>query len=274
MQAYQEIIQDLTKGGFKPRLQILDNEASKLLQDEMDNQQIQWQIVPPGNHRRNASERQIRNLKNHFISILAGTDPDFPLHLWDKLIPQSCITLNLICNSHRNPHLSSEAHLSENFDYNTTPLALPGTKVVAFEPPNKCNSWATHGTIGWYIGPALHHYRCWKIYVTKTAATQVCDTVKLFPKQFKMPIVSSADTSTRATSELKEALHHPLAYLPYALLSDNTTPTLKKLSYIFTNATISNPSLPLSSHPDTSKLPRVKLARQGKLQGWKNYERK
>ena len=57
--AYQKIIQHLTKRGFKPRLKRLDNESSKLLQDEMDNHQIQWKLVPPGNHRSNAAEQQI-----------------------------------------------------------------------------------------------------------------------------------------------------------------------------------------------------------------------
>ena len=112
--------------------------------------------------------------------------------MWDKLIPQACITINLLCNSHRNQKLSAEAHLNGKFDYNTTPLTPPGTKVVAFEPPDKRNIWETHDTLGWYIGTALNHYRCWKIYVTITAATQVCDTVKFLPKQFNMPSLSSA----------------------------------------------------------------------------------
>ena len=105
VQAYQKIIQHLTKRCFKPRLQRIDNDAPKLLQYKMDKHQIQWQLVPPGNHRRNIEERQIRTFKNRFISILAGTDPGFPLHLWDKLIPQACITINLLRNSHRNPQL-------------------------------------------------------------------------------------------------------------------------------------------------------------------------
>ena len=75
VQAYQKIIQHLTKRGFEPRLQILDNDSSKLLQDKMDKQQIQWQLVPPGKHRRDAAEQQIRTFKNHFISFLAGTGP-------------------------------------------------------------------------------------------------------------------------------------------------------------------------------------------------------
>ena len=41
-------------------------------------------------------------------------------------------------------------------------------------------------------------------------------------------------------------------------MSDNTINTPKELSYIFTNATITNPTLPPSSHPDTPELPRVK----------------
>ena len=41
VQAYQKIIQYLTRRGFKPRLQRLENEASKLLQDDMDKNQIQ-----------------------------------------------------------------------------------------------------------------------------------------------------------------------------------------------------------------------------------------
>ena len=75
--------------------------------------------------------------------------------------------------------------------------------MVAFEPQDKRNIWSTHGTLEWYIAPALQHYRYWKIYVTKNAATRVCDTVKFFPKQFKMPILSSADTATQAALELK-----------------------------------------------------------------------
>ena len=141
MKAYQNIIEHLKKIGFKPIIQRLDNEAYKLLQDEMYKQQIQWQLLPPGNHMRNATEQQICTLKNHFISILVGTDPDFPLHLCNKLIPKACITINLLRNYHRNSQLSAVAHLNGNFDYNTTPLAPPGTKVVAFEPPDKRNSW-------------------------------------------------------------------------------------------------------------------------------------
>ena len=56
VQPFKTIIQHLTKRGFKPRLQTLDNEASKLLQYKIEKHKIQWQLVPPGNQRRNAAE--------------------------------------------------------------------------------------------------------------------------------------------------------------------------------------------------------------------------
>ena len=91
----------------------------------------------------------------------------------------------------------------------------------------------------------------------------MCDTVKFFPKQLKTPILSSAHTATRAALELIEALQHPHADLTYATLSDNIITALKELSDIFTNATIANPTLPSSSHPNTPKLPRVKTRKAG-----------
>ena len=63
--------------------------------------------------------------------------------------------------------------------------------------------------------------------------------------------------------ELTEALQNPHADLPYAPFSDNTITALKELSDIITNETITNPTLPSSSHPDTTKLPRVKTREAG-----------
>ena len=91
----------------------------------------------------------------------------------------------------------------------------------------------------------------------------MCDTVKLFPKQFKRPILSSANIATRAALEPTEALQNPHADLPYATLSDNNITALKDISYTFTNETIANPTLPSSSHPNTPKFPRVKTRKAG-----------
>jgi hypothetical protein len=94
--AYKRATSILIKAGLRPKLQRLDNEASAILQEFMTEQEIDFQPVPPHIHRRNAAERAIRTFKNHFIAGLCSTDATFPLHLWDRLLPQAMISLNLL----------------------------------------------------------------------------------------------------------------------------------------------------------------------------------
>jgi len=54
------------------------------------------ELVPPGCHQRNAAEVAVRNFKAHFLSVLAGVANNFPPRLWDRLLPQTEITINLI----------------------------------------------------------------------------------------------------------------------------------------------------------------------------------
>ena len=92
--------------------------------------EIDYQLTPVGLHRRNAVEKAGETFKNHFISGLCNTDPQFPLSLWDKLILQAELTLNLLRLSRINPNLSPYAQLNGNFDFNRTPIAPPGLKVL------------------------------------------------------------------------------------------------------------------------------------------------
>ena len=98
---------ELIHRGLKPKLQRMDNEASQLLKDYITHdEKIYLQLVPPHMHRRNLSEHAIQTFKAHFVSILSGTDPNFPLHLWCRLIPQTEITLNMLRTSRINDNLS------------------------------------------------------------------------------------------------------------------------------------------------------------------------
>ena len=237
LRAYRTLTKFLVKRGLRPRLQKLDNEASQLLKDEMDKAEIQWQLVPPEIHRRNAAERAIRTYKNHLISGLASTDPKFPLHLWDRLIVQATLTLNLLRNSRLNPNLSAEAQLNGQFNYDATPLAPPGTKAIVHEKSGKRGTWAPHGVHGWYIGPARHHYRCWTVYIPKTSSERITDTLEFFPHAANMPTLSSADTAIRAAIELKTALQNQTPAAPFAPLQQKTLKALQTLSDILLEAT-------------------------------------
>ena len=150
------------------------------MKDFYTNDGVTYQLVPPGMHLCNAAERCIRTFKNHFVSGLSSTNNQFPLHLWDRLLPQATITLNMLRSSRRNPKMSAYMALEGAFDYNKTPIAPPGTKFVMHEKPDKKYLWAAHGVNGWYLGPALEHYRCYRVYVNNTQAERNSDTVNFF----------------------------------------------------------------------------------------------
>eukprot|EP00957_Ditylum_brightwellii_P017262 1300542-Ditylum_brightwellii.AAC.1 len=86
-------------------------------------------------HHRNTAERAIQTFKAYFIVGLFLTDPNFPLQLWDRLIPQALLTLNLFHQLRINPQLSAEAQLNGAFDFNCTLLVPPGMKVIVHEKP-------------------------------------------------------------------------------------------------------------------------------------------
>jgi hypothetical protein len=168
LDAYKIVIRQLQLAGCHPNLQRLDNECSAVLKEYMHDQDIAFQLVPPGTHCRNAAERAIRIFKNHFIAALCSLDKSFPLHLWDRLIPQAVLTLNLLRGSRINPKLSAWAQINGPCDYNSTPIAPPGIRVVAYEPPSQHGSWAAHGKNGWYVGPSFDHYRCYRVWIWNT----------------------------------------------------------------------------------------------------------
>jgi hypothetical protein len=87
VKSYDTVHQELTVKGFKPKLQTLDNEASAALKNFFTVNDIDYQLVPPHCHRRNAAERAIRTFKEHFVAGLSSVDSAFPLHLLDRLLP-------------------------------------------------------------------------------------------------------------------------------------------------------------------------------------------
>jgi hypothetical protein len=136
VRAYNKLVQELVDHGFKPRLQRLNKECSNVLRSLLNQHEIQFQSAPPHMHRRNADERVIQTFKNHFVAGLCSVDPNFPLRLWDRLLPQVTITLNLVRQSRLNPKVSVYAQLYGHYDFNQAPMAPPSTHVIAHENPN------------------------------------------------------------------------------------------------------------------------------------------
>jgi hypothetical protein len=237
LKAFQVMEQELVARGLKPKLMKLENDASKLLKTYLHQQDITFQLVPPYIHRRTSAERAIRSFKDHLIAGLCSTDTSFPMHLWDILLPQAVITLNTLRTSRINTKLSAATHIYGQYDFNRAPMAPPGTRIISHETPNRWRTWAPHGQYGWYIGPALEHYRCYTVYVTKTRGERVVETVDFPPEKFTLPFPSAQYLATQAAAELTHALLHPQPAGPFCKVGDEQTIALKRLADIFEGAT-------------------------------------
>ena len=87
--AYKRTINFFSRLGRKPIFQRLDNETSNALETFARTNNISIQYCAPHQHRALKAERAIRPLKNHFIATLCTVAEDFPLGLWDELLPQA-----------------------------------------------------------------------------------------------------------------------------------------------------------------------------------------
>ncbi|KAL7475711.1 hypothetical protein ACHAW6_001620, partial [Cyclotella cf. meneghiniana] len=156
--AFNNIFSHLKSKGFKPKLNVLDNEASAAITEYLCNNDIKWQFIPPNEHHVNAAERAIQTFKNHFISGSCTTDHHFPSQLWDKLLRQAQDSLNMLHTSRIDPSKSAYEILEGPHDFNRHPWGPPGCRAVIHELAGTRTSWGPCGTDAWYIGLAPNHY--------------------------------------------------------------------------------------------------------------------
>jgi hypothetical protein len=115
-------------------------------------------------------------------------------------------------------------------------MARPGTRIIAHETPGRRRTWAPHGQDCWYIVPALEHYRCYTVYITKTKSNRIVETVEIFPHKFKLPFPSSSELATQAAADLTHALLNPKPAGPFCQVGDEQAIALRKLANIFPSA--------------------------------------
>mgnify|MGYP003330606412 CR=1 FL=1 len=145
--AWMELNNMFKKAGVALEMFVLDNEMSEDLINAFDQEHIMYQFATPYKHCKHA-EVAIQTYKSHLKSGLAGVDPKFPLSEWDRLIPQTNITLNLLRSSRINPKLSAYAYIHGFFNFQATPMAPPGTKVLVHMHSEKRGTWDLNGEPG------------------------------------------------------------------------------------------------------------------------------
>jgi hypothetical protein len=144
IRAYLILVNHLPNAGVTPKMHILDNECSEEFKAQICKNNMTFQLVPPHNHQRNIAEKAIQTFKGHFIRILCGTDKDFPLHLWCRLLPQAEHTLNMLRSARVTPNVSAYAYLWGQHNFNANPFAPLGCKEEAHIKPSVRETWAAH----------------------------------------------------------------------------------------------------------------------------------
>ena len=118
--------------------------------------------------------------------------------------------------SQLNPKISAYNQIFGNFDFNKTPLAPLGTKVVAYQAKVKHKiTLSDHGIKLWYIGPSMHHYHNYEFYIPSTMSTRNCPTVVFPPQKFPLFATTSHNRIAAALEALKHELVNPAPATPF-----------------------------------------------------------
>jgi hypothetical protein len=95
---------------------MLDNEAPQAFLDMIEENGLDWELVPPHNHRRNVVERAIQMTNGHIIANVLGCDPSFPLKEWHQILPRIEMTLNMLRPSNVRPTVSAYTYVYGQHD--------------------------------------------------------------------------------------------------------------------------------------------------------------
>jgi hypothetical protein len=206
IRVYQKIFKRIKAAGLGLKKQVLDNKCSAAMKACIKENGMDYKLVPPGQHRHNQAEWAIQTFKAHFISILAGMDNKFPLLLWCHLLEPTELTLNLLCQSRVAPKILAFAHGHSTHDYMQKPFAPIGCAVQTHVKPDDRLSWDTRSEPGFNLGTSMEHHQCFRVYVTRTRATRINDSIVFKHQYITSPTISPESHVVAAPQQLVTAL--------------------------------------------------------------------
>jgi hypothetical protein len=177
IRVYQKIINRMKAAGLGLKKHVLNNKCSAAMKACIKGNDMDYKLVPLGQHRQNQAERAIKTFKAHFIFVLAGVDDKFPLLLWCHLLKPTELTLNLLRQSRVAPQILAFAHIHGTHDYMQKPFAPIGCAVQMHVKPDNCLSWDTRSEPAFNLGTSMEHHQCFRVYVMRIRATRISDSI-------------------------------------------------------------------------------------------------
>ena len=129
------------------------------------------------------------------------------------------------------------AHVHGQHDYIKRPFAPLGCMVMAHVKPKNRQSWDVHVDTGFNIGTAMEHHQCFHIYIVKTRAPRISDTVFFKHQYITNPQITPKTLVIKAASDLTSALK--------GMISRNVkmAEALQKFSKLFTKIAMAKSEL-------------------------------
>jgi hypothetical protein len=79
----------------------------------------------------------------------------------------------------------------------------------------------------------MHDYHCQNVYISATASERIVDTLKSFPHNYQMPLLSSTDRLIMEANDMSNALQNPHPGVTFTHVGDDTISALTALAEIF-----------------------------------------
>ena len=85
-------------------------------------------------------------------------------------------------------------------------MSAMGYRVMIHEPANLRSSWRFHAIPGYYVSPALNHYRCFTVFPTKIRTPRISDTIEFRHDYIIVPHVKPDDKVINSVNKIKQEL--------------------------------------------------------------------
>jgi hypothetical protein len=161
--------------------------------------------------------------------------------------------------------ISAFVHVHGHHNYMKKPFAPLGCAIQARVKPEDRRTWDTRSDNRFSLGTSMQHHRCFRVYITKTRATRISDTVFFKHQYITNPTVSPESHIVVAAQQLATALQGSIPS------GNETAEALKKFSNLFTKIAAAKSEAKKQRHNATEYPQHQQHAKQLTLQGWKHH---
>ena len=194
------MLNHIKAAGIVPKKRVLINKCSAKMK-AIIRKMCQLKILQSYCHRQTSLMLLLNISRRIFYSFLAGVDDYLPKFLWDKLLLQAELTVNLLQQANVNAKLSAHSYLCSPFEYNHFSWTMLGYAIQVHIPPDFHSSLGNRERKVWCIRCAWDHYQLHMYDNRMTKRDKVLGAVKFKHK-------SRTNSSLTGKNELIRAYHY------------------------------------------------------------------